>query len=243
MDRKTKLISAASVIGIVLAGSTAVAANVGILGQADAGGLGELSVVADPGSLEPQVIDIQLDPQAQPSATASPVGSQTPTPDASPSPSPINGQPFVVEDAGVVTVASEPTGLRIVEVSPSDGWRYVNNDAPAGTVSVTFDSDAATYVFTASVQADGSVLANVEQPIVQFVPGPTPVSPSPSSTPRSSDYDDDDDYDDHDDDHRDDDHDDDDHDDDDHDDDDHDDDDDDDHDDDDDEHEGGDDDD
>ena len=195
MDRKTKFISAASVVGIVLAGSTAVAANVGILGQADPAGLGQLSAAAEAAPLEPQVIDIQLEPQNLAPTIVSLEDSQSPTA------TPAAGQPFIVEDAGVVTIESVGQGLRIMDVAPNAGWSYVANDAGDSTVSVTFDSDKATYVFTASVQGDGSVLATVEQPIIEFVTGPA----SPRSSAEVYQDGDHDEYEDDDDDHEDDD--------------------------------------
>ena len=191
MDRRTALISAASVVGVVLAGATAVGANIGILDQADNSGIGELSAAADTTPVEPPVIDVQLDPQSPSPTIVRLDTADTADTEASDDTAP---QPFIVEDAGVVSLEATADGIRISEVTPNGGWTWIDNEPGDGTVSITFDSDDATYVFTASLAEDGSVLAAVEQPIIQIVTKPAPTSSSDGSAAAPDDdheYDDD----------------------------------------------------
>ena len=196
MDRRTALISAASVVGVVLAGATAVGANIGILDQADNSGIGELSAAADTTAVEPRVIDVPLDPQSPSPTIVRLDTADTADTEASDDTAP---QPFIVEDAGVVSLEATADGIRISEVTPNGGWTWIDNEPGDGTVSITFDSDDATYVFTASLAEDGSVLAAVEQPIIQIVTKPAPTSSSDGSAAAPDDDDeyDDDEYDDH----------------------------------------------
>mgnify|MGYP001817211930 CR=1 FL=1 len=194
MDRRTALISAASVVGVVLAGATAVGANIGILDQADNSGIGELSAAADTTAVEPRVIDVQLDPQSPSPTIVRLDTADTADTEASDDTAP---QPFIVEDAGVVSLEATADGIRISEVTPNGGWTWIDNEPGDGTVSITFDSDDATYVFTASLAEDGSVLAAVEQPIIQIVTKPAPTSSSDGSAAAPDGDHDDDEFDDH----------------------------------------------
>ncbi len=65
MNRRTSLVTAATVAGTILAGSAAVAANIGVLSAAEDNSIGNLSAeatVASPTTIaEAQVVDIYLE--------------------------------------------------------------------------------------------------------------------------------------------------------------------------------------
>ena len=61
MNRRTSFITAAAVTGVILAGTSAVSANVGILTAAGSDNVGELSAAVPITTVvEPQIIDVFL---------------------------------------------------------------------------------------------------------------------------------------------------------------------------------------
>jgi hypothetical protein len=226
MDRRTSLITAATVGGALLVGSGAIAANIGVLNSANDDSIGNLSSEAvlevPPSTIEAQVIDIYVEDPPLPT-TAAPTTAPTMAADTSD----VVVQAFAVEEAGTVTVEQTPTGLFVSEVQANEGWAWTAELSTPNALDVVFVSGDTTYEFHAEVGLDGLVTARVDQPIINVVREPAPSN----GANNSGGYQDDDGE--HDDEHDDDEHDDDEHDDDEHDDDEHDDD----------EHEGGDDDD
>ncbi len=208
MNRRTSFITAAAVTGVVLAGTTAVAANIGILNSANSDNVGELSattvvatqpVDAPATSIEPQIVDVYIEDPALAVSTTT----ELLVPETAPND---RAQVFNVEAAGTVAVAPSETGVVLDGVTAAEGWAWTMTQATPAELQVTFTSGDTTYVFTASLAADGTIAARVDQPIVQIVQAPAPSDgSSPTATSPSGGYDDDDHDDDDDDDHEDDD--------------------------------------
>lgn len=188
MRSRTSLITAAAVVGALLAGTGAIAANIGVLTSAGDDSIGNLSAgaaVETPSTtVEAQVIDIYVeDPPS-----ASPTGLSATGAD-----DPAVVQQFAVGDAGTVTVERTPTGLFLGDVRANGGWEWSNEQSGADELTVTFTSGATTYEFHATVGTDGLIAARVDQPIVNVVR-----SPAPATASSRSGGDEDDDHDDHD---------------------------------------------
>ena len=190
MIRKTAAITAASIAGVMLAGTAAVGANIGILNAADDTGLGTLSAeAAMSATAEPTATTVRPDP--------SPTTSEAGPADANDEP---RVQTFAVDAAGTIDVELDDAGLHVKAVDANDGWSWKEADSESGTLAVTFTSGDEELEFLAALTADGSIAARVDQPVVtqRPVPAPTP-SPAPSPAPASppapaAGYDDDDEY-------------------------------------------------
>ena len=183
MERRTTFITAAAITGVILTGTTAVAANIGILTAADSDNIGDLSATAvtttvdpTPTSVEPQVIDVYLEePAIATTSTVSPSTTDVAT-----------AQEFAVVDAGTVSLESSGATLALDDVEAADGWDY-SIDQPTDTeIRVTFTSGEVTYVLIAELGADGTIDARVDQPIVEVVQGSAPGSSAPATTPTSA---------------------------------------------------------
>lgn len=207
MDRRTALITAGSIVAVVLTGATAIGANIGILSSAAASDLGELGAV----------MEVAPVPALNPNGTQA-TGATTDT-----AQEPVTRQEFEADSAGVVEVSFTSSTIRLGDVSPRDGWQWTGVQPGDDELIVTFVStDERRLVFIAELLPDGSVAARVDEEIVDTVSGEPELitvvqqgsgsSPSPSPTPTStsagvddddfddSDFDDDDFDDDHDDD-------------------------------------------
>lgn len=142
---RTSLITAAAIVGVLLAGSAAVAANIGILDAADGSPIGDLQATGD---------------LTQFTGTAAGAVSP-PTSDAA------AGSPteYTVDTAGTVVVLADSGQLALSEVRTNDGWTSdPAHDGPTA-LTVTFTNADRTVVFTASLAADGSIVADVTEPI------------------------------------------------------------------------------
>jgi hypothetical protein len=192
MNRRTTFITAAAVAGVVLAGTTAVAANIGILTAADNNNLGELNasaVVTTVPAPDPQIIDVYLeDPALSPTLTTTlNTVSETSLPGTT------VAQPFTqqfnVEDAGTVTIRQADTGILLDGVVANGSWSWTSSQTSPTEVTVSFTapgggSAGAEYVFYASLDADGTIVARVDQPIVNIVQAPS--RPAPASNASSA---------------------------------------------------------
>jgi hypothetical protein len=220
MRNRISLVTALAIGATIVAGSAAIAANVGVLTSADDDSIGNLSaetpVVTPPAEpTDVQVVDVYLE---DPVVTTD-VASSSSTPETTPTTAPeAITQEFTVESAGTLAIEQRDSGLFVARVDASDGWLWKTEQTSASEVRVTFASVDTIYEFVAVVGDDGEIDADVEQPIVNVVqvPGRTPAPSSgggaPSATVPSTDsgttgavpptsYDDDDDeeYEDHDD--------------------------------------------
>ncbi|MCJ7779482.1 MAG: hypothetical protein MUQ27_01525 [Acidimicrobiia bacterium] len=177
MKHRTAIVTAASVMVVILAATAAIATNLGILtGGTDTGEVGTLTVAANPA---PDVPGAQVtntnDPQSE-TATDSDVSiaPSTTTPAGEIS-------AYEVGDAGVVTLESDGSTLTVVDVAPRLGWQTAQ--IPAGTtVEVGFvGRDGTVLLFAAEIDATGTI-----QTIVQDLSA----APAGGNTARSHDDDD-----------------------------------------------------
>jgi len=190
MERKSYFISAAAITGVVLAGTTAVAANIGILNAADDDNVGNLTaaVATVPATVEPQIIDVYIE-EAVPQATFS---TRTPGEDSD-----STSQEFKVDEAGTVTIKRTPDGILLDGATVNDGWDWTSNQSSATDLVVTFTSGDSEFVFYAGLADDGSIAARVDEPIVNVVqapPAPSSSVATPSPAAPVPSYDDDDHY-------------------------------------------------
>ena len=147
MIRKNSLITAAAIAGVLFAGTTAVAANVGLLAPSDPSSGAESSAViqeATPPSLEPQIVDVYIE---DPPVT---VDTTTTVPSLS--------QVFAVEAAGTVSVEPMATGVLLDGVIVADGGQWTATQPSPNELQVTFTSADAPYVFSASLAPDGTIV-------------------------------------------------------------------------------------
>lgn len=186
MDRRTSLITAAAVAGVLFVGSGAIAANIGVLNSTEDDSIGNLSsevaLEVPTSTIETQVIDVYVeDPTLAPTTVAENSDSTT--------------QEYAVEGAGVVIVEQTEMGLFVNGVQANDGWTWTARQSAVDEVDVTFTSGDTTYLFHAEAGPDGLVAARVEQPITDVGAGPAPTSANGSNNSDDR-YDDDDDHDD-----------------------------------------------
>jgi hypothetical protein len=197
MIRKTAAITAVSIAGVVLAGSAAVGANIGILDAADETGLGTLSAEAAISTpADSTVTTVTSDPSPATSAVTV-------------APSDAKVQTFAVDAAGTVDIETDDSGLHVKAVHANDGWTWEEASSGPDAVTLTFTSGGDTLEFVASLSPDGSIDARVDRPIVTST-SPRATTPAPAFDAVGGYEDDDDEYeghdDDGDDDHEDDDH-------------------------------------
>ena len=226
MNRNTALISAASVVAVVVAGVTAIGANIGILSSADGGPVGNLNaagLIDNP--IEPQVIDIYVDgatttgsviADLPPAVVGELIGSGkvAVSQEVAATQEGAVDQEVAVAEAGTVVIRSVAGTVKLIDTTVEPGWSVGEPQSIVGGVQVTFTSASKSLIFVASVDDTGKLSMRVDEPIVEVVTVPAaPLAPEVSTQAHDDDYEDDDHEDDdyEDDDHEDDDHDDDDH--------------------------------
>jgi hypothetical protein len=150
---RTSLITAAAIAGVVLAGTVAVGANIGILNAADDSDIGNLSATGDLVPANTQVVDVYLD-----EAT-------TTTSDTSATSDSAIAQEFAVDAAGTVGVIPTASGVRLGDVVANPGWTWSLAQSDASALAVTFTNGVRTLEFTAVLGPDGTITAAVEEPI------------------------------------------------------------------------------
>ncbi len=166
MIRRNSLITAAAIAGVLFAGTTAVAANVGLLTPSETStdaGSPVVSLETTLPSVEPQIVDVYIE---DPPVTTDTTTATTTTTVAS------RSQVFAVEAAGTVSVEPTASGVRLDGVTVADGWQWTATQPSPNELQVTFTSTGATYVFSAGLAPDGTIVAGVDQPIVQIAPAP-----------------------------------------------------------------------
>ena len=202
---RTSVITMLAIGGVALAGSAAIAANIGILNSTDDGEIGALSAAdfepTTTTTVEDQIIDVYLD---EPASSAP--SSSAPTTTAQIADDRLE-QLFTVDDAGSVTLAAAEGLLQVTDIAPTTGWVSTASQDAVDALTISFTDGQRTVVLTASLAADGTILADVTEPIVvtRTVPPspavgapatPTPVSTVPNGSQGSYDDDHDDDHDD-----------------------------------------------
>jgi hypothetical protein len=146
-------------LAIGVTGAIAIGANVGILNAASNTKVGTVTA-ADLTTPNSQTVDVYL-----PSTTA--VGSTTAA----------GVQDFAVDAAGSVAIAATPTGIRLDSATPAVGWTWSLSQSAATQLTVTFTNGVRTLEFVATQNADGTVSAAVNEPVVT----PAPAANAPAS--------------------------------------------------------------
>jgi hypothetical protein len=172
MLHKTALATAASVAVVVLAGATAVGANIGILDSGDDGAFGQLSAVSVPSST---VTTSSAPTGTAPTATA-PVGPEVTT--------------FDVEGIAAVTVSRDGTALTVVAVEPQAGWTW-SVERDDGEVEVELRS-ATEEVDVYLTVVDGQIQTRVERTPLQVSSAATAPPTGQSGGYDDDEYEDDD---------------------------------------------------
>ncbi len=139
MIRQRAAITAASIAGVVLAGGTAVGANIGILNAADDSEMGNLS--------------------AEVPITAAAADTSTTTANTEQAAS----QWYTADGAGDIEVTVDGDSVGLGAVLTNQGWTWESRPSPDGSVVVRFKSADDELVFTAEQTDDGRVAAGVER--------------------------------------------------------------------------------
>ncbi len=173
-----------------MAGTAAVAANIGILNAADSSTIGDLAATDDllptAGSDvdTPTIVTVETAPSttlaSEPAAGAA--------------------QQYDIAGTGTVWVMTTTSGLAIDHVVAEPGWISTLMQADLRSLRVDFVNGDRTIVFTASIGDDGLVVVDVTEPttVVAATPAASsaPSAASPTTVPSSGGTYDDDDHDD-----------------------------------------------
>lgn len=146
---RTKLITAASIGAVGLAGLFAIGANLGILSRTDAGAIGTVDATGDLVPAETRVVDVYLDEQGDPPASTTRPAS--------------GSQRFAVDVAGTVDVSASAGRVRLDLVTPARGWTSRSVAARGADVAVAFTDGSRSLQFTATVGPDGTVVGDVTE--------------------------------------------------------------------------------
>ncbi len=159
-SRRNKILTAASIGAVVLAGLFAIGANLGILSSADRSNVGTVAAAGDLVPTSTQVVDVYLDAQGNPLASNSTA--------------PAGSQPFTVDSAGTVYVSTVGGSARVDLVKPASGWTATPATTTGNGVAISFTDGTRTLDFTATVGPDGTVTGEVtESTSAAPVPKPT----------------------------------------------------------------------
>ncbi len=171
---RTTLITGLAIAGVVLAGTAAIAANIGILNSTDDSSIGSLTATDDLAQTSPAEVEVQLMETITSTTVPAPTTTTESTVPA--------GSSYVVADAGSVSVAATPTGLTLLSAAANPDWTAEAVQADPGTLTVTFRTGDRTVVFLATLGANGEIVADVTEPIV--VMGAAPAGPAPATATR-----------------------------------------------------------
>lgn len=174
MQHRTALITAGSIVGVVIAGVSAIAAGMGILDSSSTSNVGELSAAAP----APQVIDVYVTDPTQPAQT-------TVTALVEPT-----VQQFTVEAAGIVSLRAEGNTISVDQVMPNAGWTWETRQSDPSSLVVSLTDGASTYELSASA-SDGVITA-----AASLLPPPQAATAGTAATAATSPSYDDDEYDD-----------------------------------------------
>jgi hypothetical protein len=156
---RTKFVTIASIVAVVMSGAVAVGANIGIMNAGSDTPVGSLSAAGDLTVPNTQVVDVFLDT----TSTAAPVVSTTVAPIIT-SPA-ATVQQFAVDEAGTVGVSQSAQGLLLDGVVANPGWTWSMLQPNAESLTVVLTNGTRTLQFVASVAADGTIAAEVNEPI------------------------------------------------------------------------------
>jgi hypothetical protein len=191
LTSRTSLLTAAAIAGVLLAGTAAVAANIGILNAADSSEMGDLTATDEllPG------VGADVDTTSVTAETAPSTSTTLPA-----SPSAGAPQQYDIAGTGTVWVMTTRSGLALDHVVAEPGWSSVLTQGDLRSLQVDFTNGDRTIVFTAALGVDGALVVDVTEPTTVLAPAPA-LTPSVGATPTtaaSGQYDDDDQYEDED---------------------------------------------
>ena len=132
LTSRTTLITAVAVAGVLIAGTAAVAANIGILNASNDSAIGSLSATDD---LVPSTtLDAGVPMVVE-------IATPTPTPDTTQVTTTVAGAAsYVVDDAGTVSVTPpRPPGLHSSRQPPTPGWTPTATQPDPLSLRVAFD--------------------------------------------------------------------------------------------------------
>lgn len=186
---RTSLVTAAAIAGVLLAGTAAVAANIGILNSADSSAIGDLAATdellpATGADADTVMVD----------ATAAPRSTATTMPPAT------GPQRYDIENTGTVWVMTTTSGLALDHVVAETAWTPVLSQGDLRSLRVDFINGDRTIVFTAALADDGAVVVDVTEPstVLAGSAGSTGAQSTAGATPTTTaTYSDDDSDDDH----------------------------------------------
>jgi hypothetical protein len=177
MIRRTALTSAAAIAAVVVTGTIAIGANLGLLATQDASAAPAAAVEE---VAAPETIDLFL-PVADEPDSVSGAADEIPTTE----------QEFTIDRAGTLVVSFNADGLQVDSVSPADGWEWETTESADAEVRITFTDGQVAIEFVASLNEDGSLSATVDELITEYVQDPSvivevevaaPAPPVPTST-------------------------------------------------------------
>lgn len=162
---RTRLVTITSVVGVALAASVAFGANLGILGSAGDTNVGnvtanELSAPAG------ESVDVSVPATGSGGAPLEAAGSTTVVPPSGSG----HVQEFEVDVAGTVSVVRNGDSLTLKAAVPNAGWTWNLTQTKSSSLHVGFTNGKRSFEFDASLGADGSILARVDEPLVKRVP-------------------------------------------------------------------------
>jgi hypothetical protein len=188
LNSRTSLITAAAVAGVLVAGTAAVAANIGILNAADDSALGDLAATDEllPAAPVPAPTTVAAVATTAPTST---VPATTPPAGVA--------QQYDIDGAGSVWIMTTTSGLALDHVVAVPGWTALLSQGDLRSLRVDFTDGDRTVVFTASLGDDGVVLVDVTEPSTVFAQAPAPaatqipVGASPTTGSGHDEYEDD----------------------------------------------------
>lgn len=137
---RTSLVTAVSIIGVGLAGATAVGANMGILNSSNDGAVEDTSVPGNLDTTSAQVVGAYLSGAGQ-------------------------VQRFAVDAAGVVSLIATDSEMRLDEVVPTAGWTWTLLQSSQTSLQVIFTDGTRNLVFSAKSAPGGSISTYVSEPV------------------------------------------------------------------------------
>ncbi len=153
---RNRLVTIASIAAVGITGAIAVGANVGILNASNNSNVGQVSAAGDLLPPTTQVVDVYLDATTTTTSVAV-----------------AGGQEFAVDTAGTATVSATSSSIRLDSVAPAVGWSWSMVQPNPSQLTVTFTNGTRTLEFTATAAPDGTISANVNEPIVTASPAPS----------------------------------------------------------------------
>ena len=182
---RTSFVTAAAITAVLVAGSAAVAANIGILNAADSSAIGDLAATDQ---LLPAAGAVPATPTAMVEVPVTSSHTATTMPPAT------GPQRYDIANTGSVWVITTTSGLALDHVVAEPDWTPVMSQGDLRSLRVDFTNGDRTIVFTAALADDGSVTVDVTEPTTVVASAPTNagaqstarVAPTPT-TPSYSD--------------------------------------------------------